>query len=901
MIGSLFLLADGEVTTKFELGRIQSNFDWWIYAGVPVAVLVVAWLARKLSWPVRLSLTALAVAALLVLYVLGRLGFLLLQSGSLAQFDLDWLLYSSVALPLLALFIWVYPRDTAELHWSLRLGLPLLRIAVLIGLLFVWLEPRWRSEREEHHDSRVLLMVDTSLSMGKTDTDTPGGRAGKSRLQQVAAALDETEFIARLRKKHQVTVVPFNTTVEQKQRVTLPKEGAAVPASAGSAEKLPLTGGTTSAEPPRGGTPAPAWGKQLVLGGNDTRLGDALEQVVGEGRTMPVSGVVLISDGGLNAGASPDAAEEIARELHIPVYTVGVGSEKKPASVSVVALNVPPRAFPGERFTVEGAVEGFGLKGRSVTVELLSREGTAADDPLRRGQGARIDSCEVTLAGDGEAVPVTFNLPPLDNGRHVLCLRVKPSGAAGSDRMFEEGEVTVDAKRMRVLLLAGGPMRDYQYLRTMLFRDKSIVVDVLLQSGQPGISQEATNLLTQFPTSRAQMAEYDCLVGFDPDWLALKPEQVDLLYDWVDQDHGGLIVVAGAVNTGRPDGWVQNAEMAKIRALYPVEFNAGLSTSTNVMYGGDEASRLEFTREGLQAPYLWLGDSAAASQITWAEFAGIYGFCPVRDKKAGATVLARFGDPRTSVEGQQPIYMAVHRFSASPVVYLGSAETWRLRRLNPAWFEMLWTKLIRYAAQEHLRRQSARGSLVVDHDRYPLGSTVEVRAELKNAELRPLLAAAGVTLQIIRDGKEQQTMTMPPDPSRPGRFVVDIPVLQQGDYTLKLPVPQGSEILSRTFHGVVPKLEDENPQRNVALLQEIAKKTKVDESDKDGYYADLWNALNDTSSQSLAERLKDVSSTDKIKLAPKPEDDEKLLKWMLLALCGVLSLEWLVRRLAKLA
>ena len=42
------------------------------------------------------------------------------------------------------------------------------------------------------------------------------------------------------------------------------------------------------------------------------------------------------------------------------------------------------------------------------------------------------------------------------------------------------------------------------------------MVDVLLQSGQTGISQEAANLVTEFPTSRQQMAEYDCIVASTP-------------------------------------------------------------------------------------------------------------------------------------------------------------------------------------------------------------------------------------------------------------------------------------------------------------------------------------------------------------------------------------------------
>ncbi len=493
-MNNLLLLADGPVKTTFEMGRIQYDYEWWIYG--------------------------------------------------------------AVLLLILAPLMWIYRRDAQELPWILRIGLPLLRTAVLVGLLFVYLQPRWRSEREEHVDSRVLVLVDTSQSMGITDPDTPGGRAGKSRLQQVAAALDDTEFIARLRKKHQVSVIPFNSVVEQQQRVTLPKEGVVSDGANGNETQQPAKAGTPA--PAKAGTTnaaAPSWRKHLVPGGNDTRLGDALVQTVGEGRNTPVSGVVVISDGGQNAGASPEAAEELARESHIPIYTIGVGTEKKPASVRVVDFTVPPRVFPNERFSVEGTVEGEGMRGGRVTVELLSREGAAADDPLRRGQGTRIDSCEVTLGGDGEVVPVKFDLQPLELGAHTLCMRIKPAGyplvgGGGDARLYAEDKIVVDAHKMRVLLLAGGPMRDYQFLRTMLFRDKSIVVDVLLQSGQPGISQEATNLLTEFPASKAQMAEYDCVVAFDPDWQLLTPEQVDLFYDWVDQDHGGLIVVAGPVNAG---------------------------------------------------------------------------------------------------------------------------------------------------------------------------------------------------------------------------------------------------------------------------------------------------------------------------------------------------------------
>ena len=99
---------------------------------------------------------------------------------------------------------------------------------------------------------------------------------------------------------------------------------------------------------------------------------------------------------------------------------------------------------------------------------------------------------------------------------------------------------------------------------------------------------------------------------------------------------------------------------------------------------------------------------------------------------------------------------------------------------------------------------------------------------------------------------------MPADPSRPGRFLLDLPSCSKANTVWTLIVPQSAnETFIRTFHGVVPKLEDENPQRNAALLREIAKKT-------DGvYYPDLRVALSNTATPSLVDLLKDVSHTDR--------------------------------------
>jgi len=822
----------------------------------------------------------------------------------------------------------MYQRDAAELPAWLSWLLTLLRTATFVGLLFLYLQPQWRCSKEIVHNSRVLLLVDTSMSMNRVDGREAGGGGGSeprasarglaegglTRLQQVAAALEQTDFLARLRKTHDVVVQQFNNALERDRAVVLDKideegEGGHWSLVDGhwsrgktdeQGEKAPgLHPGDSGAGAPTAPARPPVWREVLQPRGTETRMGEALEQLIRDERNSPIAGIVVISDGGQNAGVSPELAVEMARQARPPlnIHTIGVGSERRPATVRVYDFKAPARAYPGDRYTVTGFVQGQGLAGRTVQVELLSREGPAGKDPRERGKGQRIDGRPVTLAGDGEILPVKFELSSEKTGRRTLCFRVQaPPGDTSPLGKFLEAEVEVVDRKNHVLLLAGGPMRDYQYLRPLLYRDRTTTVDILLQSGQEGISQEANKILDEFPAQRDELYAYDCIVGFDPDWKALGPGQVDLLESWVGDQGGGLIVVAGPVYTGRAvEGWVQDPEKVKIRNLYPVEFHRYLSARSSMTYAASEPWPLEFTREGAEAEYLWLGETAAASARAWADFPGVFGFCPVRGPKPGATVLARFSDPRTAQAGKQPVYFAEQFYGSGRVFYMGSGELWRLRRVETTAFEQLYTKLIRHVSQGRLLRQSTRGVLLVGQDHYLVGSTVEVRAQLTNSRLDPL-GLPGVSLQVSRNGGVPAGVKLLADPSRAGTYLGQFPVLKEGEYRLELAIPESrEEVLTRSVHVVMPKLEEENPQRNTALLRQIAAKT-------DGtYYPELTAALAASTPDSLVAKLEGRSLTEVVPVAPDPKWEEDWLRWMMIALCGALCLEWLLRRLAKLA
>jgi hypothetical protein len=366
-----------------------------------------------------------------------------------------------------------------------------------------------------------------------------------------------------------------------------------------------------------------------------------------------------------------------------------------------------------------------------------------------------------------------------------------------------------------------------------------------------------------------------------------------MLDSWVAEEAGGLIVVAGPIYTL---SWSQSPELGKIRALYPVEFQRRLTLLDDGLYGSKTPWPILFTREGEEAEFLWLADDAVESRVRWEEFPGVYGCYAVKGPKPGARVLGYYGDPDASLSGDYPVYMAEQFYGSGRVFYLGSGELWRLRSLDPAYFEVLTTRLIRHVSQGRLLKGSSRGRLLVEQDRYSVGDEVVVRAQLLSASREPYLADQ-VTAQVVEDGGRSSNLTMQPDKSRPGNYIGQFTVKGEGSYRIQLAVPDAvDEQLVRRIQVVVPDLEFDHTRRNDELLAALAART-------DGmYYTDLTAAVNGTDDlKPIGELIESRAETRTLRGTPDPVFGERWNKILLAVICGALCLEWLLRRLVKLA
>lgn len=798
------------------------------------------------------------------------------------QSPADLVLPLAAMLLITAFVVYMYRKDAVELHPALAMLLTALRVLAFGGLLVIYLQPQWRMEQDQVINSRVALLVDTSLSMGLVDQDASGVPAEPTRAEQISSVLQHSPLLANLRQKHDLILARFDEDlVRLGMWRKLPAEGQ----KSGTNTPFDAAQGPTLDEP------AIVWEQDLAPTGRETRLGPALKRLLDEERHQPLAGIVVFTDGQHNAGLDPLAAAQQAARTGVPIYTVGLGSDRAPANVRISDLAAPARAYPGDQYAVTVFVQAQGMAGRMATLELLSRSAAAP------AAGEQLESSQqVQLGADGEVLPVRFELVPSQVGRRTLVARVTATveDSNPTDNR-QEADVEIVDRQSRVLLFAGAASREYQFLRNQLRRDKDVLVDVLLQTGSQGISQDADRVLEEFPSSREEMFAYDCLVAFDPDWRELDSAQIQLLETWVGDQAGGLILIAGPVCT---DAWVQLAprerpDLARLRTLYPVEFHQRFASLDDARYGSREPWPLEWTREGLEAEFLWLADSLPASQAVWETFPGIYGFYSVRGPKPAATVFARVSGPASGSGGEKTVYMAGQFYGTGRVFYLGSGELWRLRSLSENHFERLYTRLIRYVSQGRLLRGSSRGVLLVDRDRYLLGGTVEVRAQLTNARLEPLSAEA-VDLEVLSPDGTLQQVRLQADAARPGAYRGGFHVRQEGTYRLELPVPESDgERLGRRIQVRLPDLERESVQRNHALLRELAVRTGG------VYYLTPQAAVRGAEGvPPLADQLRDRSRTVTLSAPPVPLWDNV---YMLAVICGLLSLEWLLRRLVRLA
>ena len=804
-----------------------------------------------------------------------------IPSGLVGRFAL----FGGFAL-MIAFVVYMYIRDTVNMALGWRIWLASLRVAVILALAAIALNPSRRTPEMMYRPSQVAILVDTSLSMDypeQNPSDATDAETQRSRSDAVKQLFDKSSLIEQLNQQHQVSVFTFDSRFEGPV-VVYPYKQA-----------VPVAGQNTD-QASAANAPQVNWQEVLRPRGVETRLGDSLRALIGKVRSRSLSGIVVVSDGASNAGFSPDTAHDVAQAAGLRLVTIGVGSTEKQVNLQLVNLQAPTDVHVGDAYDIKALVQGQGFAGRRAVVELLSRDEAEPD-----AEPTLLETKEATLLEDGVPVEVVFRQMPTVAGAMEFFVRTRPVvqvkewSEADNER---RKAINLSDKKTRVLLMAGGPMRDYRFLRNMLYRHPGINVDVWLQTVDPasqlGVSQESDQLLVEFPATPADMSRYDVVVAFDPDWSAIPVDRLPILVDWVEKHAGGIILVAGDVHT--PALASDSGDLKVIQELFPVFLNEFLLTSLDLDSESRQPWPIQFSREGLDAGFLQLIDDPEASGNVWSEFEGFYRAYPTAGAKAGATVFAEFADPQAQTENGQPILIASHFFGSGRAMFLGSAEFWRLRASAEEYYDRFWTKAIREVGQGRRQRGTDRGLLMLERKEFVLGQTVRIRARLFDQQLQELTLDS-VTVKIVApNGRELvPARILTKDANRPGQYVGDFRASELGTYRIDVAIPDDAgdvnpdnpaTTLSEKIDVLLPNLEADHPEQNAKLLTSLVR-------DTGGRYLTL-----DQVEQELPELLPNKGEEFVINEWPEILWDRN---WVLYLIVGLLSAEWLTRKLLKLA
>ena len=835
-----------------------------------------------------------------------------------------------------AYVIWQYKRDSQSVGWAWATFLGFLRCCVYVVLATVFLLPAIQTWDKTEMRSKVVLAGDVSLSMGNRDdlpTESSPAEKLPSRQDKVIQFLTANGggFLKSLEEKNPVSYYRFGSKVDENFQVF---EGGKTLSATEWADWLKpalldkMAPGLSEDEQKQFGKRQTLL-KQLLTG---TNLPESLLDVFNRESNNMVQGIVVFSDGrnsgrpGSSTQFSAEVFDELrarARRAKVPIFTVAVGEYRQPISITNLALQTPEQARPDDKFLVRFDVDGEGLPNResNVALDITGPKGDkkTLDKQFTFNAGtAGVPHAQIEFDIDAAALgvpPVMGKKPELEEGDYVLQARVpkdKREAFLGKEHASEKATIHVVKKPLRVFLFAGGPTRDYQFIRSMLVREVDAgraQLSIFLQTKTDGVVQDVPpeRFLTHFPnklgdeandradTRYYNLSQYDLIIAFDPEWQRLQPDEMNLLEKWVNLQAGGLIFVAGPINTFELARLGNRDQLKPILNLYPVILQdsrlLGLGGSGDRPTG--EPWRLNFPGATAEMEFLKLDEEGNDPLAGWEEFftglkkgeatketpvvRGFYSYYPVEDKKASAAVIATFSDPRARLKDgtkEQP-YLVTMPYGSGKTAYIGSGEMWRLRQYREIFLERFWTKLARYVGSGNMTR-------LTNHGRLSMASTftadhfATLEAQLFGRDLSPLNQGTrpkaqlkpppGVTMNTTVELEAKPVQGGEWNGWFQGRFKVEAP----GQYHLDLVIPESGETLSKNFVVKESNPELDNTRPDFGHLYQLASEVTdyLPRMDKDTQ-KEVKEAVERTSA-ALLQRVEEQNAEEARRAAVQP-------------------------------
>ena len=680
-----------------------------------------------------------------IVYEKGRLAFQLIGSPA-------WFILFVIAAAAGAYYAYRYvARD------KYSVGLVVLRAVTFSVLAFIFLRPVLNISTVLPQESYMAVVIDNSESMKIKDD----GQVARS--EQLQKQLAATNFIKRLEDKFKVRTYRFDRDSERIEGMY-----------------------------------------RMTYSGKRTRLESATDLLYQELGTVPLSGVVLITDGVDNA--SKQWTESLSRleARHIPFYTVGVGSENITRDAEIVKVAAPRDTLKESTAVVDVSYRSHGFSGRKATLYV-------------RENGVLLKSEEVVLPADGEIAEKSIDLPVKNEGTRLFSFALQ----AQDDRIPENNTldalVEIKNDHPQILYIEGEPRWEFKFLRRAIQDDPNIRLVTLLRSSQnkfyrQGIDKEEM-LAEGFPKKREELFQYKGLIFGSIESTFFTQDQLKMVVDFVSNRGGGFLMMGG--RNSFVGGRYQNSPIADI---LPIQ----MSQEDRTPIIG--RLKLAVTDYGRAHPLMKLSPDANANIKQWSELPPLNDFNKTLEAKVGGIVLAR-GQPEQK-GSSEPILLAYQRYGRGRTMAFTSGSSWRWQMEmdhEDQTYELFWKQILRWL----VNTSPDPVMISSDKDTYLPGEAIRLYAEVSNKTFDRMNNAKVIAKVTNPDGVTE-SLALDWNGAQEGVYQTELNASEPGIYRVEIDAAQGSENLgtNRTAFQVQDRpVEYYNARLDTRFLQSVASAT----------------------------------------------------------------------------
>ena len=745
--------------------------------------------------------------------------------------------------------------------WSLRVFLLTLRWLAIASVLVCLLDPQRVEEIRRQQTTQVAILVDTSHSMSLKDV--PDGRLGA----------------ARSWLGHQLLpACPANVT-------------RSIYTFSQSLEPL-LQLDTAS---PTGGV---------------TALGSALQQLLALPGDQPLAGVIVCSDGIENASGDVLSVAKLYRRKGIPIHTATFGSTQEPRDIVLENVQVK-RAVPNQAPTrIAVTLRGPGFTNQMVPVQI-------------RRAGRIVASQDVRLTGGEQRIEMDFT--PRERGFQIYEAGI-PSQAGewlttNNRRAFG---LEVADPTIRVIYMEGtpqqpgAPLPEWKYLKDALQSDPHIKVKVLYQTlsqrteggqhlhtvdvdPQSGEKIYSVSHATRgFPRTMADLLNYDVIIHSDIKKQLFSEEQLQNMARFVEKEGGGFIMVGGNSAFGK-GGY----EKTIIDRIIPVAMQQFADTAKLTF-------QMQVPSRALLHPIMAIGATREETRAIWTEkFPRFHGFNRVDRPKPGAVVLGEtppYGgsNPASQNYGRKVVFAVQDIGKGRSMAFTSdTTRTWGVEfetlwgeRINPSlplveencdsrYYRAFWINAIRWLGAAKIGKTNSPVTLELAQSCSMPNQLTAARIKVRDNESREI---SGAEVKLVLSAGGTNIVAQPASFDRARlAYTADLRPTAAATYTVTATATLNGQKLGDDQQLLICEggdLEMIDVRARPNLMAEIARASGG---------KDLTADPNNTAL--LASAFGNVPPAA-LSYHRTPLWDKA---WWLAAILGLLTLEWVVRRLRGLA